>query len=460
MTQAARPQIPWIVELPANDITGYSRSSFISACQGHEKMGDLLAYFLLIASHEAKDQNIDTMAKDCTFIDISCKYENIAKKVKISRKSLGNHLKQLETLGYIEAPPYQRVYRIYFKKVEAAIKSPPDVVKAKPRGKYAPPTEKPTQEEKNTQKRLVLQQKLVNLQQKVVSLQNKVVTLQKELVNLQPFETDEATPGQGLEGNFEPLRVLQSLLDNIEDSLVTSANAESDGGASFLSQLRSFEETLKEVQNGQTPLDVSCSPEEYNQEEPVKEADTSKTPAVTSAVNDTTPLQEIPTPEQPTEPLFPAAQSLPSNKTHKKDHRKISVLFVPKVPPRVIREAIDAIRGYALDQEGPIKHQGVILKEWCQKHTLEDFQHVIEHLTKGRCSNEKHQWWREKNHMKTFFNAAKLAELTPDILSELGHIPKPEAPPEVAPSVEEPKIVGWTPVQRIYPRNGETVTYG
>src|SRR2546423_12876404 len=133
--------IPWIVDLPPNDIdiTGISRASFIRACQGHEKMGDLLAYFILIASHAAKDQRIDTTAPDCTFIDISCKFENIIKKVNISRKSFSNYVKQMETLGYVAAPAYQRVYRVYFKKINAAIKSPPEEVKAKPRGKYAPP---------------------------------------------------------------------------------------------------------------------------------------------------------------------------------------------------------------------------------------------------------------------------------------------------------------------------------
>jgi hypothetical protein len=460
MTQTVRPQIPWLADLPADDITGYIRASMTAVCRGHEEMGLLLGYFFAGASWKAKNEGIAIETSPC--IDLERTHEDILKKVHISKKSLNNYLKLLTEWGYLEAPKYQRMYRVCCKEIIEAIKNPPLPIAAKPRGKYAPPKPKPTQEEINAKKRLDLQHKLVNLQQKVVSLQHKMVSLQQELVSLQPFETAESAREQGFEGNFEAPRIYRITKDILEDSLVVSASAESDGGVSFLSSLSQFEEKLQEVQNGQTPLEISRSPEGYSQEESVKPADTSKTPAVTSAVNDTTPetLQEIPTPEQPTEPLFPAAQSLPSNKTHKKDNRKISVLSVPKVPPRVIREAIDAIRGYGLDQEGPIKHQGVILKEWCQKHTLEDFQHVIEHLTKGRCSNEKHQWWREKNHMKTFFNAAKLAELTPDILSELGHIPKPEAPPEVAPPVEEPKIVCWTPVQRIYPRNGETVTYG
>jgi hypothetical protein len=464
MTQTARPQTPWLV--PPGDMTSFGRSSFTLACRGHEKMGEVLSYFVYEASWQAKNEGIDSQSEDCTFITIEREQKHMLGRIKTCQKSLIAYINQLEAWGFLVADGYRHTYQVHFRKITEAIHNPPETMKKKPRGKYAPAPSPEIQSETRLSQlqsqRAKLQSRLVKLQSEMVKIQSRMVNLQNQMVKIQSSQNAESTPEQDLEGEIELSRILRSTMNLLEDSLVASASAESDGGVSFLSQLRSFEDTLKEVQNGQTPLDVSCSPEGYSQEEPVKEADTVPTPAVTSAVHDTTPetLQEIPTPEQPIKTLFPAAQPPHNSKTHKKDNRKISVLSVPKVPPRVIREAIDAIRGYALDQEGPIKHQGVILKEWCQKHTLEDFQHVIEHLTKGRCSNEKHQWWREKNHMKTFFNAAKLAELTPDILSELGHIPKPEAPPEVAPSVEEPKIVGWTPVRQIYPPKGVTVTYG
>jgi hypothetical protein len=482
MTQTARPPTPWLVDLPPNDIIHYGRASFMRACRGHEQMGAVLSHFVYEASWKAKNEGIDVEAEDCTSITIEVIQTDVLKRVSISHKSLITYLHTFVEWGFITGDNYRHMYDVHFKKIREAIASPPEPFPSKPRGNHA---------YRGDDRIVKLQSRLEKLQAEMVKIQNRIETIQSETVTFQSKDVtiqssgmNEATSEQGLEGNFETPRIYRITKDIIEDSLVASASAESDGGAAFLSSLSQFEDTLKEVQNGQTPLDVSCSPEGYNQEELVKSADTDPKPAVTSAIHDTTPLQEIPTPSayenhiqvrrqvghdgitsatfedlKQSDTLFPESQPPLGNKTHKKDNRKISVLSVPKVPPRVIREAIDAIRGYALDQEGPIKHQGVILKEWCQKHTLEDFQHVIEHLTKGRCSNEKHQWWREKNHMKTFFNAAKLAELTPDILSELGHIPKPEAPPEVAP-VEEPKIVEWTPVRQIYPPKGVTVTYG
>jgi hypothetical protein len=454
MTQTARPQTPWLV--PVGKSSDMEHETFTRICRGHVPLGKVLGYFVYEASWQAKNEGMDITHIES--IPLKREQKKILAQVKISQNSLTTYIKQLVEWGYIQADTHRHTYAVCFQTINTAIADPPALFPKKPRGKHAPP--KVISPESQAKKIAKLRNKLTTLGKRFSNLGKQITTLRNELSNLGITEFAESASEQGFEGNFEAPRIYRITKDILEDSLVVSASAESDGGISFLSQLRSFEDTLKEVQNGQTPLDISCSPEGYHQEEPMKPADTSIEPAP-SAVHDTTNVpQEIPTPEQPTEPLFPAAQPLPGNKTHRKDNRKISVLSVPKVPPRVIREAIDAIRGYGLDQEGPIKHQGVILKEWCQKHTLEDFQHVIEHLTKGRCSNEKHQWWREKNHMKTFFNAAKLAELTPDILSELGHIPKPEAPPEVAPSVEEPKIVGWTPVRQIYPPKGVTVTYG
>jgi hypothetical protein len=452
MTQTARPQTPWLV--PVGKSSDMEHETFTRICRGHVPLGKVLGYFVYEASWQAKNEGMDITHIES--IPLKREQKKILAQVKISQNSLTTYIKQLVEWGYIQADTHRHTYAVCFQTINTAIADPPALFPKKPRGKHAPPKViSPESQAKTDQEKIAkLRNKLTTLGKRFSNLGIQITTLRNELSNLGITEFAESASEQGFEGNSEAPRIYRITKDIIEDSLVASANAESDAGASFLSSLSQFEETLREVQNGQAPLQASVA--HRREEEPVKEADTSKTPAVTSAVNDTTnvSLQEI-----PTEPLFPAAQPSHNSKTHKKDNRKISVLSVPKVPPRVIREAIDAIRGYGLDQEGPIKHQGIILKEWCQKHTLEDFQHVIEHLTKGRCSNEKHQWWREKNHMKTFFNAAKLAELTPDILSELGHIPKPEAPPEVAP-VEEPKIVGWTPVRQIYPPKGVTVTYG
>jgi hypothetical protein len=123
MTQTARPQIPWLADLPADDITGYIRASMTAVCRGHEEMGLLLSYFFAGASWKAKNESIDIETSPC--IDLEHTHEDILKKVHISKKSLNNYLKLLTSWGYLEVPKYQRMYRVCCKKIIEAIKTPP-----------------------------------------------------------------------------------------------------------------------------------------------------------------------------------------------------------------------------------------------------------------------------------------------------------------------------------------------
>jgi hypothetical protein len=464
MTQAARPQTPWLV--PVGAASDIEHKEFTIACRGHVQIGKVLGYLIVAASWQVKKDGSDM--KNCEVVELEeVSHKNILAQVKISQNSLTTYIKQLVTWGYIQADTYRHTYQVYPQKINEAVATPPPPFEKKPRGKHAPlkilsdESQVKIREEKITK----LRKRITTLGIRFSNLGNQITTLRIELSNLGITETCEGALEQGVIDDSQALRIYKILENYKDDSLVVSASAESDGVTTFLSSLSLFEENLKEIQqNGRGPLDGTPRLEgEHTQEGLVKSAETSLSSgsAGTSALQDSTStsetLQEIPTqvallPAVPVEPT----KTPPTNKTVGKGKSKIPDP-VPLCSPRTIREAIDAIRGYALEEVGAIIHQNKVLKEWCQKHTLEEYQYVIEHVTRGHCANKKHQFWREGTNLSSFFNADKLAELTPGILAELGHIPKPVAPPEVTP--KEEKIIGWQPQRRITPPKGVTVTY-
>jgi hypothetical protein len=319
MTQTARPQTPWLV--PPGDMTSFGRSSFTLACRGHEKMGEVLSYFVYEASWQAKNEEIDSQSEDCTFITIEREQKHMLGRIKTCQKSLIAYINQLEAWGFLVADGYRHTYQVHFRKITEAIHNPPETMKKKPRGKYAPTPSPEIQSETRLSQlqsqRAKLQSRLVKLQSEMVKIQSRMVTLQNQMVKIQSSQNAESTPEQDLEGEMELSRILRSTMNLLEDSLVISASAESDGGISFLSSLSQFEETLQEVQKGQAPLDVSNIPPGREQEEPGKSADTSVKPASASAVHDTTPTQNTLL-EPPTE-----EQSTPTSETHEQDELKI-----------------------------------------------------------------------------------------------------------------------------------------
>jgi hypothetical protein len=240
-----------------------------------------------------------------------------------------------------------------------------------------------------------------------------------------------------------------------EDSLVVSANAESDGGVSFLSSLSQFEETLKEVQNGQTPLDVSCSPEGYQQEEPVKEADTSKTPA-TSAANNTTSDEEALQKKPAQITLLPTYPASP-DKTHEKSNRKIRRKIQDCSPEIQARRR--KWQAYFNQRRGG---EALLTKKDCIAES-EAIADLVDRFTDAELEAIDTFVLAEIFPFKVPANKHKLggcallreSQNAREVLKD-----RLKWPGQVIAPVEEPKIVGWTPVRQIYPPKGVTVTYG
>ncbi|SRR6266567_1087349 len=254
---------------------------------------------------------------------------------------------------------------------------------------------------------------------------------------------------QGQKHDEKPPIYIDSIDSNI--SLVVSAHAESDGGASFLSSLSQFEDTLQEVQNGQAPLYTSCIPPGH-EEEPVKSAGDSEKPAP-SAANDTTPLQETPTQVVHIQTTKPA----PPTKTHEQDELKIR-RKIKECPPE-IQARRRKWQAYFNQRRG-----GELLP------------------TKGECIGESNAI----ASLVDKFSDAELEVIDTFVLAEIFPFKVPankhklggcallkesqnarevlkdrlKWPGQVIVPVEEPKIVGWTPVRQIYPPKGVTVTYG
>jgi hypothetical protein len=450
MTQTARPQTPWLV--PVGKSSDMEHETFTRICRGHVPLGKVLGYFVYEASWQAKNEGMDITHIES--IPLKREQKKILAQVKISQNSLTTYIKQLVEWGYIQADTHRHTYAVCFQTINTAIADPPALFPKKPRGKHAPPKViSPESQAKTDQEKIAkLRNKLTTLGKRFSNLGIQITTLRNELSNLGITEFAESASEQGFEGNSEAPRIYRITKDIIEDSLVASANAESDAGASFLSSLSQFEETLREVQNGQAPLQASVA--HRREEEPVKEADTSKTPAVTSAVNDTTnvSLQEI-----PTEPLFPTAQSLPSNKTNEKGNSKLS-------GKKDTRSPIDRTRcqkwqvffnarrgGEPLALKGPRINESECIISLVQKFTDEQIT-AIDTFVLAEIFPHKLPANKHKVGARIVLDESQNAR---EVLKD-----RFKWPGQVIVPVEEPKIVGWTPVRQIYPPKGVTVTYG
>jgi hypothetical protein len=266
MTQ--RAPTPWLVTLPAGDTTHVTRSSFAAACRGHEKIGEVLGYFVYEASWQAKNEGLDVQSADCTFITIHREAKQMLTRMNVCQKSLIAYIKQLSEWGFITADGYRHTYQVHFQAINAAIQHPPEAIKRKPRGQHAPkPDVKVQSSEKlsHLQSSLVkLQSRLVKIQSETVNLQTRIVNLQTRIVKIQSSESCESALEQGVMGDTEAPRIYKNSnrRNKNRDSLVVSAHAESDGGTSLSlsSSVEKENEPLGEEipegqQNGNAPPD-------------------------------------------------------------------------------------------------------------------------------------------------------------------------------------------------------------
>jgi hypothetical protein len=184
---------------------------------------------------------------------------------------------------------------------------------------------------------------------------------------------------------------------------------------------------------GRAPLESKDRREGSNEHPAVKPPSPGQPPASPGRAAQ---LREQPTeqynphekPRQPTGPptdLSSEASKPPlPDKTEGKGNRKKDAALLCET--KKVRELIDATRGHALEDPGALINQSKIIHAWCEKHPIEHATLVLHHIMTSTC--KKHAWWRA--HLDAF-SAKALAQLTSEILPELGLVPKPELPPDI-----------------------------
>jgi hypothetical protein len=127
----------WLVSVP----DGKTFTAVLTAaCKGNVNLANLLNYLLFEAAREAKKQGIKK--NDAEYIEIKRKQDTIIQGLSkhnktLSKRTLHMRMLNLTSLTYISADTYHHTYRVYHHIIEKAFQSPPEVEKAKPRGRHA-----------------------------------------------------------------------------------------------------------------------------------------------------------------------------------------------------------------------------------------------------------------------------------------------------------------------------------
>jgi hypothetical protein len=230
---------------------------------------------------------------------------------------------------------------------------------------------------------------------------------------------------------------------------------ESEGETDIFSEDADSTEKRPVVQGGnlapgerRAPLESKDRREGSNEHPAVKPPSPGPPPASPGRA---APIREQPTgqynphekPRQPTRTPEPEAGTPPlPDKTGEKGNRKKDTALLCETSK--IRKLIDATRGHALEDPGALINQSKIIHAWCEKHPIEHATLVLHHIMTSTC--KKHVWWRA--HLDAF-SAKALAQLTSEILPELGIIPKPELPPDIPmPTASSPPNGKYHPYTR------------
>src|SRR6266480_957744 len=109
----------WLVPYPEKKaLTGHPCQD---ACNGNQKMGQLLHYFLCEASWELERQELD---ESCKVVKFTRSHEHILKRVHISEKSLIQFLKQLNAWNFVLSEQYGKEFTIQAEPIQKAMYTP------------------------------------------------------------------------------------------------------------------------------------------------------------------------------------------------------------------------------------------------------------------------------------------------------------------------------------------------
>src|SRR5450755_932668 len=249
MTQTAekkRPPIKWIVPIPANEGGSFGRPSLCAACRGNDVMAVILNYFVYEASTEAEQKKIDTLKVQS--IQLERTHDEIIKGLqpsRISKKTLIDYMRKLETWGFLKVDGYHHVYEVFFPAITEAMKTPPPTEKRKPRGRHVSQKVKSTNLQSTEVKGTISQVKSTNLddctleqmsklQFEMLNLKSQMSKLQFEMLKLTFAKSPEAASTLVLTPLFERSRLIDcNRLIEIDPLVAASADNDTSSPLSF-----------------------------------------------------------------------------------------------------------------------------------------------------------------------------------------------------------------------------------
>ena len=384
-TRPSSSSFSWLIA--PGKTAGIQHETFTTLCYGKAAIGRVLGYLVYKASKALPG----AAPGKPEAITICCSQQELTTQAAVSLASLGGYLKHLVAWGYLAHVSHSHQYTLHLAAIEQAVAHPPEPLPTLPRGRNA----------------------------------TRSVRITEPLPTLPPLSEVEApspvTP---------VLSAARTLLTHLTHERARLLTLEVPTLLNLGNELLNLGNELLNLAMAQTSQPAPQAEAEGILEGDRIYRDQRESKILSCEVS-------LVTGETKQEEAHASSQGDGSAFPKEEKPKQPAVAPTPRCSSKTVRESIDAIRGYALEQEGPMKNERKLLKGWCEQHTLEEFQAVIAHLTHGTCSNSKHHWWREGGHLKTYFNAAKLVELTPDILAELGHTPVPVMPPEVSTGQQE-----------------------
>jgi len=177
----------------------FGRPELFTVCRGHDDIAVVLNYFLYEACKEITYKKLNT--ETIEYAPIKRTLDDIMAGIHktVSKKTLISYIKKLQEWEFIHAHSYRQQYDVYFKRVDVAVKNPPQADEKKPRGKRPAKqdckitisTILPENGQFTAEDIVNLNNQIVILQSQMVDLQFEVVKLQSQIVNLQSPNSDE-----------------------------------------------------------------------------------------------------------------------------------------------------------------------------------------------------------------------------------------------------------------------------
>jgi hypothetical protein len=325
---------------------GYSRLSYIAVCRGHERIADLLDFFVYQASLRKDKQ------ERCNVVTFPCSHKDILEKLPIhlSRKTLISYLDALNAWGYVRSERYGRVYSVDISAIQAAVNHPPESVRrVKTGGRQKCDASHPAELARCESCKVVrlklseMEQNVVRLKLYVSSLELKVSQLQQYVSNVQLYNLPSAPSEMPLEGQSEKAPVFTDSNCHDTDSVcmqLASANVQHDEHTHSVSLL---DDGVHQTQTPQPqPQTVSSSTCDVETPElpPIQERRSS------AATMEGETMRERTHPTRSASPASPEEVAVASEKpTGKGRRRKPKAPKVEPVAPERIEEVIACMEG-------------------------------------------------------------------------------------------------------------------